>query len=74
MPLLVGWNSEEAFYAVLFMREEPTPENYEKIVRESFGARASEVLRLYPAITDEEVIVAATDPASDLFLGYSTWK
>jgi para-nitrobenzyl esterase len=56
------------------MKEEPTPENYQKIVRERFGARASEVLRLYPATTDEEVIAAATDLASDIFLGYSTWK
>jgi para-nitrobenzyl esterase len=73
-PLLVGWNSEEASYAVLFMGQEPTVENYQKIVRERYGARAEQVLRLYPATTDEEVIAAATDLASDIFLGHSTWK
>ncbi len=35
---------------------------------------ADEVLRLYPASTDEEVIGAATDLAGDRFLGYVTWK
>lgn len=74
VPLLVGWNSEEASYAILFMGRAPTLENYEEIVRERFGTRAEQVLRLYPAQTDEEVIAAATDLASDLFLGYSTWK
>jgi para-nitrobenzyl esterase len=74
VPLLVGWNSEEASYAVLFMGQEPTLENYGTIVRERFGARAEQVLQLYPARTAEQVIVAATDLASDLFLGYSTWK
>ena len=74
VPLLVGWNSEEASYAVLFMGQDPTPENYERIVRERYGARAEQVLRLYPATSDEEVIAAATDLASDIFLGYSTWK
>jgi para-nitrobenzyl esterase len=74
VPLLVGWNSEEASYAALLTGQEPTLENYQKIVRELYGMRAKEVLSLYPATTDEEVIAAATDLASDSFLGYSTWK
>jgi para-nitrobenzyl esterase len=74
VPLLVGWNSEEASYAFLLMGQEPTVEQYRTAVRERFGERAEEVLRLYPAATDEEVIAAATDLASDTFLGYSTWK
>ncbi len=48
VPLLVGWNSEEASYAVLFMGQEPTPENYQKIVRERYGARAEQVLPAVP--------------------------
>jgi len=74
VPLLVGWNSEEASYVFLLGDREPTPENIRTVVRERFGARAEQVLRLYPASTDEQVIVAATDLASDLFLGYNTWK
>jgi para-nitrobenzyl esterase len=74
VPLLVGWNSEEAPAMFLLMGQVPTLENYRKVVRERFGERAEQVLRLYPATTDEEVLAAATDLASDTFIGYSTWK
>jgi para-nitrobenzyl esterase len=74
VPLLVGWNSEEASYAFLLQGQEPTVEEYHAVVRERFGERAEQVLQLYRAATDEEVIAAATDLASDMFLGYSTWK
>jgi para-nitrobenzyl esterase len=74
VPLLVGWNSEEMTWRVLLGKDEPTPENYEKVVRKLYGDRAAEVLKLYPAATSEEVIESATDLASDRFLGYSTWK
>jgi para-nitrobenzyl esterase len=74
VPLLVGWNSEEASYAFLLQGQQPTVEHYRAVVRDRFGARAEQVLQLYPAATDEEVIAAATDLASDMFLGYRTWK
>ena len=74
VPLLVGWNSEEMTGQVLLRGKEPTPENYEKAVREQLGARADEALKLYPATTREEVLQAATDLAGDRFIGYSTWK
>jgi para-nitrobenzyl esterase len=74
VPLLVGWNSEEASYAFLLMGQEPTLEHYRTVVRERFGQQAEQVLQLYPAATDEDVSAAATDLASDMFTGYSTWK
>jgi para-nitrobenzyl esterase len=74
VPLLVGWNSEEASYPFLLMGREPTLENYHSVVRERYGTQAEQLLRLYAATTGEEVITAATDLASDSFLGYSTWK
>ncbi len=74
VPLLVGWNSEEASYVFLFQGQEPTLENYYSVVRERFGERAEQVMGLYPATTDAEVGAAATDLASDMFLGYTTWK
>jgi para-nitrobenzyl esterase len=49
-------------------------EQYRRVVRERFGERAEQVLQLYPAATGEEVITTATDLASDMFTGYSTWK
>lgn len=74
VPLLVGWNSEEAPYAFLLQGQEPTVEHYQAVVHERFGPRAEQVLQQYPAATDEEVIAAGTELASDLFIGYSTWK
>ncbi|HKQ05160.1 MAG TPA: carboxylesterase family protein [Blastocatellia bacterium] len=74
VPLLVGWNSEEMTGAALLRGKEPTPENYQKAVREQLGLRADEALKLYPATTREEVMAAATDLAGDRFIGYSTWK
>ncbi|HLM58555.1 MAG TPA: carboxylesterase family protein [Pyrinomonadaceae bacterium] len=74
VPLLAGWNSEEMTWRALLRGQEPTPQNYEKVVRELYGARAEEALKLYPASTGEEVIASATDLAGDRFIAYSTWK
>jgi len=74
VPLLVGWNSEEASYLSLLHGQEPTPAHYRAAVRRHFGERAEQVLQLYPATSGEEVIAAATELASDSFIGYSTWK
>ncbi|HEY9231592.1 MAG TPA: carboxylesterase family protein, partial [Blastocatellia bacterium] len=74
VPLLVGWNSEEMNGMAWLRGKEPTPENYEKAVREQLGKRADEALKLYPATRREEVLQAATDLAGDRFIGYSTWK
>jgi carboxylesterase type B len=40
-------------------------ERYRAVVRERFGERAEQVLRLSPAETDEEVIAAATTRRTD---------
>ena len=74
VPLLVGWNSEEMTGMALLQGKEPTPENYEKAVRQQLGRRADQALKLYPVTTREEVLKAATDLAGDRFIGYSTWK
>lgn len=74
VPLLAGWNSEEMNYQFVMGEEEPTVENYQKVVRKLYPERADEVLKVYPATTKEEVIQAATDLAGDRFIAYSTWK
>ncbi len=74
VPLMAGWNSEEMNYRALLGQDPPTPENYAKAVQKVYGDKAAEVMRLYPATTDEEVMQAATDLAGDRFIGYSTWK
>jgi para-nitrobenzyl esterase len=74
VPLLVGWNSAELAYRALLWKDDPTPDNYAKKIKELYPQDAEEVLRLYPGNTTEEVIASATDLASDRFIVYSTWK
>jgi para-nitrobenzyl esterase len=74
VPLMAGWNSEEMSYRALLGQDQPTPENYVKAVQKVYGDQADQVMQLYPATTEEEVMQAATDLAGDRFIGYSTWK
>ena len=74
VPLLAGWNSEELNWRALLGRDEPTPENYKKVLERQYAARAGEALKHYPATTRDEVIQSATDLAGDRFIAYSTWK
>lgn len=59
VPLLAGWNSEERNYKGILKDKEPTPGNYRAAVQEQFGTHAEELLKLYPATTEAEVIQAA---------------
>ena len=74
VPLLVGWNSEEMNGRALLGQEKPTPEGYANAVKKLYGDRAKEVLKLYPATTEEDVMQAATELAGDRFIAYSTWR
>jgi para-nitrobenzyl esterase len=74
VPLLAGWNSEESNAWTLTSGAAPNRENVEKAVRKVYPADAEEVLKEYPASTDEEAVQAATDLAGDRFIAYSTWK
>lgn len=74
VPLLAGWNSEEMTYMFLLGQEKPTLENYTKAVQKLYGKDAGEVLKVYKADSDEDVVQVATDLAGDRFIAYSTWK
>lgn len=74
VPLMLGWNSEEMNYRALMAGKELNNENYAQRVKELYGAKAEEVLRLYPAGAPEVTEQSATDLAGDRFIGFSTWK
>lgn len=74
VPLLAGWNADEGSYHSIFKDEKPTAENFAAWAHKHFGDRADELLRLYPAATDEEAKASAQALAGDQFIGYSTWK
>ena len=74
VPLLAGWNAEEASWAVVYAKEKPTAETFPQQLRTRFDERAAEILKLYPASDDEQARKSAIDLASDLFIVYITWE
>ena len=71
---MVGWNSAESSYQGLMGRDTPTVENYKNKLKQLYGERADEALKLYPGANQEEVIRSATALASNRFIAFSTWK
>lgn len=74
VPLLLGWNSEEMTYRALTAGKDITNEIYIQKVKELYGNKADEVLKLYPVGTPEITEQSATDLTGDRFIAYSTWK
>ena len=74
VPLLLGWNSEEMTYRALTAGKDITNEIYIQKVKELYGNKADEVLKLYPVGTPEVTEQSATDLTGDRFIAYSTWK
>ena len=74
VPLLIGWNSEERSWRGVIPEGDPTPANYAKAVKDLYGERAAEVLRLFPGSTKHEVEDSATALAALRFTAYSSWK
>lgn len=74
MPLLAGWNQDEAGYSDFLADNEPTVGNYVARAKAWFGSDAGEFLRLYPAATDAQARRAAQDFAGDRSEAYATWK
>ncbi|SKC19027.1 carboxylesterase/lipase family protein [Dyadobacter psychrophilus] len=74
IPILVGWNSAEVPYQVVLKADAPTLENYKKALTSLYNGKADQVLKLYPAASDADVVKAATALSSDRFIVYSTWK
>lgn len=74
VPLLAGWNADEGSYHAIFQHEAPTAQNFVKWAQSHFGDKADELLKVYPANSDEEAKRSAQDLAGDQFTGFSTWK
>jgi para-nitrobenzyl esterase len=74
VPLLAGWNSEEANARAVLGRDPATVENFEKAVTRLYNDDAKAILAVYAPAKDDDVLQAATDLAADRFIAYSTWK
>ncbi|WP_329740843.1 carboxylesterase/lipase family protein [Dyella sp. A6] len=74
IPLLVGSNSQEGYYASLFGDKPPTPANYRAVLEKQFGSQANEALKLYPGQTEAQVKASGTALAGDQFIAFATWR
>lgn len=74
IPLLAGWNHDEARAAVTFANPPVTAASFRAKAQKLFGARAAEFLKLYPANTNAKAVQSAGDFASDQFIVFSTWR
>jgi para-nitrobenzyl esterase len=74
IPLLLGWNSAEIPAGAFMYGQANLPENFIARVKQEYPADFQRVLDLYPHRTEQEVLVSATQLASDRFISYSTWK
>jgi len=74
VPLLAGWNRDEASAQWFFGKDKPTADAYKAKLHDQYKDAADRFLELYPAATDEEASQSAGALASDSFIAYSTWK
>jgi para-nitrobenzyl esterase len=74
IPLLVGSNSQEGYWADLLKGEPPTPGNYRAAVEKQYDQDAPEVLKLYPGNSDDQVKASGTALAGDQFIAFATWR
>jgi para-nitrobenzyl esterase len=74
VPLLAGWNADEARGQVLTAKTKPNAASFTTSAQTEFGDNAQKFLALYPATTDAEALVSAGDYAGDHFIDYSTWR
>jgi para-nitrobenzyl esterase len=74
VPLLAGWNADESRSAITLAPEKPTVKTFSDDIRARFGDSAEAILEAYPAASDAEALESAASLASDMFMGYVTWK
>jgi para-nitrobenzyl esterase len=74
VPLLAGWNADEVRAGVVLGKDTPTTASFTAQLAKQFGPHAADVQKGYPGTTDAEAVESAASLASDLFIGYSTWK
>ena len=73
IPLLAGWNRDEASGSVLNAAVKPTQETLKALALKDFGADSESFLSAYAASNDEEALRVSEDYAGDRFIAYSTW-
>ena len=73
VPLMAGWNRDEASGGVLRNPEQGTVEGLRATGVKEFGPRGEDFMKAYHAEDTAGALRAAEDFAGDRFLVYSTW-
>lgn len=74
VPLLAGWNRDEGSYQQFFDKEEISKQSFVKKVTRDYGDEAPEILRLFPAVTEDQLKLSAGQLNTADFIAYGTWK
>jgi para-nitrobenzyl esterase len=74
VPLLAGWNHDEASFQVLLAPVALAALNLNILAKKEFANKSGEFLRLYPATSNEVAQRSAEDFAGDKFIAWSTWN
>jgi para-nitrobenzyl esterase len=74
VPLLAGWNADEARDQVIRAKTPTTIETFKATAQTQFGAKAEDFLAVYPASSDAEAVLSAGNFAGDKFIAFSTWR
>lgn len=74
IALLAGWNHDEGSYHMFFGTDAATKENFAKKASQTYGDKAPDLLKAFPAETDEQAKTSADLLATAGFIGYGTWK
>ncbi len=72
VPFLSGWTADENRVYTVFGSNRPTAKSFAASVRARYPAYAEELLKLYPASSDQEAVRSAGDLACDGFIVAST--
>ena len=69
IPLLTGWNADEAF-----VYKYQTKEEFKKDAEQQYGKGAGEFLKFFPANTEEEAVNSQTKLSRDMIFAVSGYK
>ena len=71
VPLLAGWNRDERAGTLSIGM---TAEKWKAYAAEHYGAKADDLLRAFPANSDDEAVRSADDFTTDEFIALGTWQ
>ena len=58
----------------MLAKQKATAQSFSEEARKRYGQDADAILKAYPATSDPEALESAASLASDMFIGYGTWK